>query len=399
MQRPRFMVLTGHLNEYPLADLIGILRYQRKTGRLLIEYPSTPCIFYFNNGDLVDVQLGTLSGFQAACVALSQPNAHFNFNPLIQPPVSSRAINSSQQKVIYELLGCWEEKPLNQVVSVAENNRHRVAASSAAEPSALASHNGAATAEEPEILSLPPTKEILSLPPLKPRSENFSMISSAPETYAVSGNRQRMAVSLAVILLLGLGAIIALTNLLSKRTENASAPITSATTTTPAVVEESRPGQDSTASLAPTDAAGNVTTAESVRETRSLRDGFGRERRFNREFRDEHNSSLKSATAANSSTPAPAEASTEAALKSADRSNTSKAQNVAAAPSASSDAQTVKIVMQIENGRVAQASVANRRPGMEAYEALALRIARSRRYPAKVAGQETVSIKVNPSKQ
>ena len=55
--------------------------------------------------------------------------------------------------------------------------------------------------------------------------------------------------------------------------------------------------------------------------------------------------------------------------------------------------------MQIENGRVAQASVANRRPGMEAYEALALRIARSRRYPAKVAGQETVSIKVNPSKQ
>ena len=37
--------------------------------------------------------------------------------------------------------------------------------------------------------------------------------------------------------------------------------------------------------------------------------------------------------------------------------------------------------MQIENGRVLKASIANPRPGMDSYEALALRIARQRRLP------------------
>ena len=52
--------------------------------------------------------------------------------------------------------------------------------------------------------------------------------------------------------------------------------------------------------------------------------------------------------------------------------------------------------MQIENGRVLNASVANRRPGMESYEALALRIARQRRYASTVNGGETVTITVRP---
>jgi len=59
--------------------------------------------------------------------------------------------------------------------------------------------------------------------------------------------------------------------------------------------------------------------------------------------------------------------------------------------------QSVKVILRIENGRVAQASIANPRPGMNAYEALALRIARQRRYPPKAAGPETVMIKVTQS--
>jgi hypothetical protein len=51
--------------------------------------------------------------------------------------------------------------------------------------------------------------------------------------------------------------------------------------------------------------------------------------------------------------------------------------------------------MQIENGRVLKASIANHRPGMDSYEAMALRIARQRRYAATVSGGETVTIKVS----
>src|SRR5918912_1221650 len=110
MQGTNFIALTGHLNDYPLADLIGILRHQRKTGRLLIEYSLSPCSLYFVEDGLVDAQLNTIGGLQAVLVALSQPNASFNFNPLIQPP--RRSINESSQRVVLELLGCWEEKTI-----------------------------------------------------------------------------------------------------------------------------------------------------------------------------------------------------------------------------------------------------------------------------------------------
>jgi hypothetical protein len=59
------------------------------------------------------------------------------------------------------------------------------------------------------------------------------------------------------------------------------------------------------------------------------------------------------------------------------------------------NAQSVRVVMQIENGRVLKASIANPKPGMDSYEALALRIARQRRYPATQTGGETVTINVN----
>jgi hypothetical protein len=56
--------------------------------------------------------------------------------------------------------------------------------------------------------------------------------------------------------------------------------------------------------------------------------------------------------------------------------------------------QSIKVVMQIENGRVLKASIANPKPGMDNYEALALRIARQRRYPTTTNGGQTVTINV-----
>src|SRR6266496_3777037 len=110
MQNSRFVILTGHLGDYPLSDLVGILRHQRKTGRLTIEYPKSPGTFFFHDGELVDAQLNDLTGLQAICVALAQPEAAFNFNPLIQP--SRRSIAPSFQRVVSELFGCWDESAL-----------------------------------------------------------------------------------------------------------------------------------------------------------------------------------------------------------------------------------------------------------------------------------------------
>jgi hypothetical protein len=56
--------------------------------------------------------------------------------------------------------------------------------------------------------------------------------------------------------------------------------------------------------------------------------------------------------------------------------------------------ESVNVVMKIENGRVLEASIANHKAGMDNYEALALRIARQRRYASKVTGEETVKVNV-----
>ena len=57
--------------------------------------------------------------------------------------------------------------------------------------------------------------------------------------------------------------------------------------------------------------------------------------------------------------------------------------------------QSITVLMEIHDGRVMFAAITNHRPGMEAYEASALRQARQRRYPAGKNGRETVVVRVS----
>lgn len=275
-----FVVLTGHLNDYPLADLISILRRQRKTGRLLIEYPISPCAFYFKQGDLVDAQLNTFVGLQAFFVALSQPNASFNFNPLIE--ASRRSINETSQKVILELIGCTEEKTIEVEPSSAEVEQAISTISAQVSPKPIEVELEPVEAEK---VALPPGKEMLALPP-------------APLGRANS--RRVVIISAIVSLLVSLLTVVGVTSWLGRR------------------------GSDDS-------------SAQTIGRTGATRN--------------------------------PSEAG-------------------------SSNALTVKVVLQVEKGNVTQAYVAEERSGLEAYEAQALRIARGRRYPPGVSGQDTVLVTI-----
>jgi hypothetical protein len=276
MQGTSFIALTGHLNDYPLCDLIGILRHQGKTGRLLIEYSISPCSLYFVDGNLVDAQLNSMGGLQAVLVALSQPNASFNFNPLIQPP--RRSINESSQKVILELLGCWDEKTID--VKAAEGNGKAFQATTA--------QPAIETTLETEAEAKPAAKQVLALPP------------SSVELAARRRNRRVLIGSAIISLLVSLITVVAITRWLVKR-----------------------------------DIAAALSETATERGTNGRSEGAG------------------------------------------------------------TSAQTVKVTVRVEKGRVSQAFVENHLPGMEAYEALALRIARERRYSATASGQETISIRIN----
>src|SRR5690242_10907356 len=283
MQSNRFVVLTGHLSNYPLSDLVGILRHQRKSCRLLIEYPKGPAMFFFHDGELVDARLNDLSGLQAVCVALAQPDASFNFNPLIQSP--RRSIEPSLQRAVSELFGCWEESPLQ--------------IEAASEP-------------QPEVLALPPA------PP------------------ALLRRRSMLPIAAAVITVVGLSTVIAVTGGFTK---NEAVTAASLPQTAPQIV-------------APAPAEVPVHKV---------------------------------------ATPKP----NRAAIERKEEKHTKPEPEAAPQPAPEPASQAIKVVMQIENGRVLKASIANHKPGLDGYEAMALRIARQRRYSPTTTGGETVTISVN----
>ena len=56
----------------------------------------------------------------------------------------------------------------------------------------------------------------------------------------------------------------------------------------------------------------------------------------------------------------------------------------------------VEVLVEVKAGRVTDARVWNPRPGASAYEAVALRMARERRYPEGFTGGERLRIRVKP---
>ncbi len=352
MQPSRFLVLTGHLNDYPLSDLVGILRHQQKTGRLLIEYPNSPASFFFNDGELVDAQLDNLSGLQAVCVALAQPPASLNFNPLIRP--TRQSIENSLQRVVSELLGCWGENEL-EVENIAPG-----------EPlprPALLTSSSATLADAPQ-------------PNMDPST--FLSLSPAP---ANRYSQPILAMAAAGLLLLGLSTVIAVTGRFGKKVLSAAVPSPSHLTSDDSSVRQS--GEDLSQNLLKTEFPNNSRVRRTIAKGKDAALGLEqstRQERRNSSINKKEMQSLEEPGGASSI----AKSDTKAHLKQTNE--------------ATSEIHTVKVILQIEGGRVAQASIANHRSGMEAYEALALRIARQRRYPSKGATQEMVTIKVNPPK-
>jgi hypothetical protein len=301
MENNRFVVLTGHLSNYPLSDLVGILRHQRKSGRLLIEYPKGPATFFFQNGELIDARMNDLTGLQAICVALAQPEASFNFNPLILSP--RRSIDPSLQRAVSELFGCWDESAL-QIESTAA-------------PASLDTPAGTA----PRTLS-GRRSDLLALPP-------------GPSSWV---QKHSLSLIAAVAIIVGLSTVIAVTGGFNNNHQAATAPL-------PQVQTPAAP----VATQAETPKASVNTVARANRP----------ERKEEKRTRQEEKSEAP-AVEAKEQTP-----------------------------------QSIKVVMQIENGRVLKASIANPKAGMDSYESLALRIARQRRFPATTSGAETVTISVN----
>ncbi|HLM55875.1 MAG TPA: DUF4388 domain-containing protein [Pyrinomonadaceae bacterium] len=315
VERTQFVVLAGHLDEQPLPDLIRRLRVQRKTGRLQVEYAEGPGSFFFEEGQLVDAQLGKLRGVEALYAALSLGGASFNFNPLVRPP--ERSIDRQGQRFVEDLVEGPRREGLAEL---------RVAGR-----------------EVNDAAPLPPRADLLQLPPaaglVAPLEERLTAVEEAINNTARRFSRERLAYAVVISFLAGLSLVATLGAIFypsgPARTPPAGAALT---TQAPQQTAPSRPEpQPKQEPAAGRDAPDVVPSAASVIGTR-------------------------------------------------------KVEGV----SAPRGAYVVQVIVQVEQGRVTDARVWNPRPGADAHESIALRMARERRYPEQFTGSERLRIKVQP---
>ena len=344
VERTQFVVLTGHLDEHPLPELIRRLRVQRKSGRLRVEYGDGPGSFFFEDGQMVDAHLGELRGVEALYAALELPNASFNFNPLVRPP--ERNIDRQGQQFIRDLTEAPRREGLSEIR----------AAGGASAPFPLPPQQNAP-------LQLPPAAEEL----LAPLEGRLSAVEGAIATASRRFSRERLVYAVVIGFLVGLSFITTLNIVygpFGPGRESANAAPEASTQGAPAQAAANAPATPA----APREGVAQADNANTKSEAASTNGGA---------------TARAGATATAEAPPVPA----AAAVIGSRRFD---------AVSAPRREYVVEVLVEVKAGRVTDARVWNPRPGASAYEAVALRMARERRYPEGFSGGERLKIKVKP---
>lgn len=188
IERTQFVVLTGHLDEQPLPELMRRLRAQRKSGRLQVEYKDGPASFFFDEGMMVDAQMGNLRGVEALYAALELEGGSFNFNPLVRPP--ERSIDEQGRRFIEDLVEAPRRDALAEV-------RAEGRGLEAVPPPLHPQHNSQ--------LQLPSAAELTA-----PIEERLTAVEGAIATASNRFSRERLVYAVLISFLVGLSLITTL---------------------------------------------------------------------------------------------------------------------------------------------------------------------------------------------
>jgi hypothetical protein len=323
IERTQFVVLTGHLDEQPLPELMRRLRAQRKSGRLQVEYPDGPASFFFDEGLIVDAQMGSLRGVEALYAAMELEGGSFNFNPLVRPP--ERNIDDHERRFIEDLVEAPRRESLAEVRAEGRGLE--------AVPKPLHPQQTAA-------LQLPSAAELTA-----PLEERLTAVEGAITSASNRFSRERLVYAVVISFLVGLSLITTL-NVLYGPFFRKPAPAAVAVAAPPPAPAASLTGATNKETAAPTPSP----TPDTNQQV---------------------------------SPPVPASAAVVGSRR-FDGSPQVRREYV------------VEVLVEVKNGVVTDARVWNPRPGAAGYEAVALKMARERSYPAGFTGGERVRIRVKP---
>jgi len=355
IERTQFVVLTGHLDDQPLPDLFRTLRVQRKSGRLQVEFPESPGAFFFEEGQLVDAQLGRLRGLEAVHAALALRGASFNFNPLVRPP--ERSIDRQEQKFINDLAEVPRREAMPEIKAVG---------------------GVAYTGPSP----LPPSQQTapLQLAPvpaevLAPLEARLTAVEEAILSSSERLSRERLVYAVVISFLVGLAFVMAYAAVFG--------PFRPQPATPPSAVLAAQK-TDTPPSPAPSVQAAQTVAAAALPQQKGEDAAGGVEQRRNEAPAPKPSASKKAE-------PSRAEQAQSQKQSQAASKETKKA---GAGEATEGDGYVVNVLVQVNNGRVISARVIDSRPSASAKEAVALSKARQREYPENFTGGERLRIVV-----
>jgi hypothetical protein len=347
--------MNGQLSDLHLSELIEFFCNQRKTGRLKIDYPLAPGVFFISEGELVDAKVGALNGKDAVFFALTLASATFDFSPGMSS--SRRTINESWASVVLEGLRRIDEGAMpdfdvfNGEDDLDEATREYLECVEESKASKTAKAAAAPRKDD--------AQDVL---------ENISPLSMTVDATNNTGGRSKAMIAgiAAALVLVCVVAAIPVSRKLMRKDAPAAVAQPQAPST-PAAQVDAPAANDAANAPFQVNASDPVSAEDAaVAARREQQQREARERA--RKARDE-------------------------AAKNAEQDQTLVA---APKPATPAGAKTVRVqITYDEAGRVTQAAAIGTSPGAEAYASTAVRVARSRHFAPGKAGSTVVTIPIN----
>ena len=374
------MGIEQAFTDQTLLDVVSLLSARNESGRLKFAGGTMRGAFFFSKGKLVDAHLGPFSGFQAVNLAISVGKASLSFDPSIESHTSSFKV-PAERLILKERFGIETAALESSSIETAtpESSSIETAALESAKPATpepevpVSVEKIVTTPEVPTQPLPPPVETPAQVPVQETEAGKVAAYSSSEEFFLAVGNkwssRRNRVLLMCVIFLVVIPTTVGLasywSNSRASTTRKFSVP--KASEPSPAVAAVPAPSQPEETVTKPSPAEDpiplrpqqSVVTAETpIKEP---------------EIKRLNSAPVQSKEIAEVSPDPPA---------------------APPVPSAKPAMRTITVVVEIEDGRVTEASIQQPQRELAAHEATALRLARQRRFPKGTTRRQTITLPV-----
>ena len=231
--------MTNGVRDEGILDVIRVLAARGASGRVHVSTGMTDGALFFNKGQLVEARVGRLIGFQAINALAAVPDATYNFDPSIEPPVHS-SISAKERVLLRDFFG--------------------IEAADLEPPDTRSNYQESIPADEDEVTVVSHRPVVL-----EPRP-GYHPDSIAPAGPVTARPTFTPALVLIVLTVLSVAAVIAVVYRLGRPDSTASASaVPTVQTPAPANAPQQSPNPPTTSSVA--DLSGNWSVVNTVEQT------------------------------------------------------------------------------------------------------------------------------------